>query len=397
MPNVLVFTSLFPNKVNPDFGVFIKRRMLAYAQRKDCNVMVVAPVPFSPEVKFLKKYYQYSQIPQHELIDGIMVYHPRYPLIPKISMPFHGKLIYHSTINALKKIHKEFSFDLIDAHFIYPDCQAGVLLGKVFNKPVVVTARGSDLHEYTKYPLIRPQISKTLQHAGKIISVCQALKDIMVGLNIEPDKISVIPNGIDTEKFFPKDKSASRQKLGIGTDKKVVLSVGSLIALKGHHLTIEAMQILKKKYLGIELYIIGKGSEKKRLEALAEESGLVEDINLLGQIPNDQLIDWYNAADVFCLASEKEGWANVLTESLSCGTPAVATNVFGSSEIIKAGSNGYLVQRYAVDIAKGIEKALEKEWDKNKIAQDISGRTWDVVAREVGSVFDEAINEYAAQ
>lgn len=397
MPNVLVFTSLFPNKVNPDFGVFIKKRMFAYAKRKDCNVMVVAPVPFSPDVKFFKKYYQYSQIPRHELIDGIMVYHPRYPLIPKISMTVHGKLIYHSTINTLKQINKEFPFDLIDAHFIYPDCQAGVLLGNYFKKPVIVSARGTDINQYIFIPSIKPQIVKTLQRATRIVSVCRALKDMMIGLGIDDRKIDVIPNGIDKDLFYPIDRRDARNALGLPPEKRIILSVGSLIPRKGHDLTIRALNRLIGSMSDLQLYILGTGDEKSNLESLISGLNMKDVVFLKGHIRNKELLTWYNASDIFCLSSEKEGWANVLMESLACGTPVVATNVFGAPEIVRNDSLGLLVERTDNDIAGGIEAALNKKWDHGEISRQIRERTWNIVAEEVSHVFDSALERFRVQ
>ncbi|MGM0609116.1 MAG: glycosyltransferase family 4 protein, partial [Candidatus Muiribacteriota bacterium] len=102
---VLVFTSLYPNNIKTDNGVFIKNRMVAFSKIKDCEVKVVAPVPYCPPLKSLEKFYQsYRKIKSKELIDDIEVYHPRYFLIPKISMPFHGLFIFLFTFFTLKKI-----------------------------------------------------------------------------------------------------------------------------------------------------------------------------------------------------------------------------------------------------------------------------------------------------
>ena len=391
MANILVFTSLFPNRYFPEFGTFIKKRMKAYANRENCNIVVISPVPYFPSFLKSKKYEKYSKIPKQDVIDGIKVYYPRYPLIPKISMLFQGISIFISTFFLVRQIHKTFSFDLIDGHFIYPDCFAAVLHGKFFHKPVVVSARGSDIHEYMDYSWVKFLIKKTLHSADSIISVCSALKKIMVDAGIEKHKIHIIPNGIDKNKFYYKNRVEARNILGLDSSEQIVLSVGALIRLKGHHLTISAIKSLAKKYSKIKLYIIGKGSEKEYLEMLIEELNLPGRVLLTGEIPNHELIHWYNAADVFCLSSKKEGWANVLTESLACGTPCVATNVFGSPEIITENENGFLVERKREDIEKGITKALSVRWDRVKISEKIQKRTWDTVAQEVDAVFSNVI------
>lgn len=368
--------------------------MAAYAARKNCDVRVVAPVPFFPKTCFFKSYSYFSHIPQQEIIDDIIVYHPRYPLLPKISMPFHGQLMYYGTRNQVRHIHDTFQFDIIDAHFIYPDCQAAVALGNMLNLPVVSSARGSDIHEFINYARIRPKIIKTLQKTTRIISVCQALKDIMVDLGIEDEKISVIPNGIDTDLFYFVERETAREKLGLDKKCRIILSVGSLIPLKSHDLTIKAIKNLIKKGWNIQFYIAGTGPEKKNLENLIVKLNLNDHVFLIGHLPNETLHLWYNAADLFCLSSEREGWANVLTEALACGTPVVATNVFGSSEIVKNDSLGVLVNRTYKDISAGLEQALNKKWDRKKISSTIGSRTWDLVAKEVSCVFDQALNRF---
>ena len=391
MPKILVFTSLFPNRVKPDLGIFIQKRMTAYARRKGCSIEVVAPVPYCPDLQLLRRFQHYSQVPLVENIGSINVYHPRYFMIPKISMNFHGRLIYLGIRNYIKNLYKKFSFDMIDAHFIYPDCQAAVFLGEMLDVPVVVSARGSDINQYIHYPSIKPQITETLRRASHVISVCKALKKMMLDLGVQNEKISVIPNGIDESLFFMLDKKKSKKKLGIDTSDSMVLSVGALIPRKGHDITIHAVEKLVKINPAIRLFIIGSGPEESRLRALVNELNLNPFVVFVGQIPNESLITWYNAADLFCLSSDREGWPNVLTEALACGTPVVATRVFGAPEIVKNDSLGILVDRTSEDISGGISRGLEKTWDNRAISAKTSKRTWDRVAEECGQVFDEVI------
>ncbi len=386
--NVLVFTSLYPNAIEPELGSFIKKRMKAFSELEGCNIKVVAPVPYCPPIKALKNHYHFSLVPRKEVIEGITVYHPRYPLIPKISMVLHGLLIFLACIRLVQSIHRDFFFDVLDAHFVYPDGFAGALLGKMMGIPVVVSARGSDIHEFSAYPMIRPLIKAGLNRADHVISVCQALKKMMSGMGIPSEKISVISNGIDVDKFHRKDKCRARTGLGIDQRQTMVLSVGSLTSLKGHHYTINAVEQLKDKYPDICLYIIGKGPFKTELEGLVKQLNLADQVSLVGTVPNDELADWYNAADVFCLSSSREGWANVLTESLACGTPAVATKVFGSPEIVTHGQDGVLVERSVTDIAGGLCKVLGGDFDSKAIAQKRRKRTWESVAKDVKQVFE---------
>src|SRR5215510_5748560 len=126
---VLVCTSLYPNSIWPHHGVFVKERMTQFARLEGCNVKVVAPVPYFPPVKITPRWH-FSQIPRCESIEGITVYHPRYFMTPKVGMSFYGLTMFLSVLRTVAKIQQDFSFDLIDAHYVYPDGFAAVLLGQ---------------------------------------------------------------------------------------------------------------------------------------------------------------------------------------------------------------------------------------------------------------------------
>jgi glycosyltransferase involved in cell wall biosynthesis len=320
-------------------------------------------------------------------MQGIEVLHPRFIMIPKVSMPFHGFALFLSSIKTIKKIHSTYSFDLIDGHYIYPDGFAAVLLGRFFHKPVVLSARGSDINQFTKFRSIKPLIKYALRNCNHIISVCDALKQEIVELGVNGHKVTVIQNGVSLDKFYSVDKNDARKKLSIPNHSKIILSVGSLIPRKGFDLLIEAMPKLIRQVDDICLYIIGEGPLRRYLQQKITDLKLEPYIKFVGEIPNHELRIWYSAADVFCLASSREGWPNVIMESLACGTPVVATNVWGTPEILTSPNVGILVERRPESILKGLRNALNKEWDREKIHNHVAGRTWNAVAQEVEAIF----------
>lgn len=390
---VIVYTSLFPNYCQPNKGIFIKKRMFHFAQLRDCEIKVIAPIPYCPAWPIISKKYQYSRIKNYEIMDGVEVFHPRYPLIPKISMPFHGLSLYLSTIGLIKKIFKDFPFDLIDGHYIYPDGFASLFLGKCMNRPVILSARGSDIHQFTYFRLIKPMIRYALHRANHIISVCSALKQEMADLGINDEKISVIPNGVDTDIFYPVDKEeACRKLLIIHNNSKIIVSVGSLIPLKGFQVILEAMPGLLQWERNIHLYIIGEGYYRSSLEKKVKDLNLEHHVTLVGEVANNELKFWYSLADVFCLASSREGWANVIMESLACGTPVVATRVYGAPEVITTPAVGILVDRAPQSLYYGLKTALETAWDRESIHTHVKNRTWFKVAGEVKAIFDMVLS-----
>jgi glycosyltransferase involved in cell wall biosynthesis len=310
-----------------------------------------------------------------------------------MGMTFYGAKMFLSVLPAVKKIQRDFDFDLIDAHYVYPDGFAAILLGRFFKKPVVVSARGSDIHLYSRLPIIRRLLQYTLHKADKVIAVCQALKEGIVWLGIPEEKIVVIPNGVDPAKFYPVQKEEAKKALGLPA-KRVILSVGHLTPNKGFDLLIKAVKILYTELDEKNLYlvIVGEGKYRKELERIISLLDLDKQVKLTGDIPHHELYRWYSAADLFCLASGEEGWPNVLLESLSCGTPVVATPVGGIPEIIASDKVGLLTERSEEAIAKTISSALKRPWEPEALVQYTKEHTWSRVADSVSNVFASVLN-----
>ncbi len=389
---VLSYSNLFPNQVRPNFGIFIKNRLAAYVAASGSKIDVISPVPYFPRTNWPKKWAKYGQLPTQEHIDGFDVFHPRYVVIPKMGMGLHGLSMYWGTAALVKRLHQKRPYHLIDAHWIYPDGWSAVHLGKKLGIPVVLSARGNDINEYLDFPKIRPKIKWCLEQCSHIVSVCQGLKDLMVDLGIPDSKISVIGNGIDSTKFYPIAKVDARKKQGVPIQQTVILSVGILEPRKGHHLLIEALHILRARGEDVPaLYIVGSGPFRKQLENLAKKFEVWESVHFVGEVPHRDLYEWYSLANLFCLASDREGWPNVLLEAMACGTPVVATNVFGVPEIVKTKDVGLLVNsRTSEALANTISEALKVSWNSDVIIQYANQYTWGKVATRVGDVFGKA-------
>ena len=386
---VLTFTSLFPNQQQPNFAVFVKNRMAAVNRRDDVEVRVVAPVPWFPKnMPGNGRWQQLAQIPASEVIDDLPVSHPRYLVTPKVGMTCYGYSMFRGSLKTVEAIYQQWPFDLIDAHYIYPDGLAAVMLGKRLNVPVVLSARGTDMNLYPQLCWVRPLVKKVLHQATGLVSVCQSLADLMVDNGADPKKITVIPNGVDLANFKPQELSVARTELGLNLDDKILLSVGGLIERKGHHLLIDAVKILQQQQkLDFKTYIVGQGAEYKNLYQQIAEAGLHEQITLVGEVDNKKLGSWYSAADLFFLGSSREGWPNVVSEALACGTPVIATAVNGIPEIIISDDYGVVVERNSQAFAGAIELAFNMRWNRQLIASYGSQRTWDIVADEVENTF----------
>jgi teichuronic acid biosynthesis glycosyltransferase TuaC len=389
---LLTFTSLFPNSVQPNLGVFTYQRMAAFAALPGNSIEVIAPIPWSPPVLASEKGRKMRSIPSSEKIGGVLVHHPRYPLIPGISMPVHARLMYLGALTLARKLHRENPVDCLDAHYVYPDGKAALLIGQALELPVVVSGLGSDIHLFPSFRLIRPQIRQTLRDAAGRIAVCEALKQAMLTVAEQNCDIRAIGNGVDPARFFPVAKREAREKLNLRQDARIIVSVAALVPVKGHARLFRALKTLSTSFRDLHLYLVGEGSGRTDLEELVASLGLKDRIHFVGSFPNDRLRDWYSAADVSCLASLREGWPNVVLESLACGTPMVATRVWGTPEILTSSDVGVLVGQTDESLTAGIDNALNRSWDRDRIMQFARQRDWLTAAREIEAYFREVLS-----
>jgi teichuronic acid biosynthesis glycosyltransferase TuaC len=336
---LLTFSTLFPNTQQPSHGIFVQTRLRYLLGSGAVQSKVVAPVPWfpSPNPRF-GHYAALAKVPTAETRFGIEVLHPRYPVIPKIGMSAAPFLLYRAVRPTVARLIDEgYDFDAIDAHYFYPDGVAAVMLGRYFNKPVAITARGTDINLIPAYRLPRKMILWAASHAKGMITVCAALKEEMVGLGIQGDRITPLRNGVDLELFTPGDREALRDALGLRSF--TLMSVGHLIERKGHDIGIRALSSLP----GVHLLIAGEGPERQNLENLAQRAGVTDRVSFLGSLSQSELKNYYGAVDALVLASSREGWANVLLESMACGTPVIASNVWGTPEVVACPEAGVLM------------------------------------------------------
>ena len=388
---ILTFTSLFPTSLDPTYGIFIYQRSAHLARRPGNEVLVVSPVPWFPRWLKLRRWSTASELPAQEKIGGLTVHHPRYFLLPKISMPFHALLMFLGSFARVRKLHRSARIDCIDAHFVYPDGLAALLLGKILGVPVTVSARGTDINLYPSFKLIRPMIRWTLSQADSVIAVSSALREAVAKLGVNPDKIRVIPNGVDAQRFHLMDREEAKRKLNLPPENPLLVSVGALVPLKGHLTLIRAFARIAPRHPELKLYVLGEGPLRSELESLVRELHLQDSVYLPGKRPNDELVQWFSAAEVSLLTSSREGWPNVVTESLACGTPVVATGVGGVPEILHSQDLGIVVDQTVESVVDGLERALSTKWDREAISKQTRARTWTTVAEEVEAVFSQQL------
>ncbi|WP_426955478.1 glycosyltransferase family 4 protein [Muricoccus radiodurans] len=354
---LLTFSTLYPNAAQPSHGVFVENRLRHLIAGGEATSTVLAPVPWFPwRSPRFGGWGRLATVPSHETRHGLEVLHPRFPALPGLGMFTNPFALYAAAAAAVDAMLRAgFDFDAIDAHYLYPDGVAAVWLGQRLGKPVVVTARGSDVSLLPRWRVPRRLIRAAMAGADALIAVSSGLRDGMLALGAPPGKVTVLRNGVDLNQFRPPtQRAAARAALGLG-GSPTLLSVGLLIERKGHHHVIEALRHLP----GHQLLIVGEGPERGALTALAERLGVAARVRFEGAVPHALLPLHYGAVDVMVLASSREGWANVLLESMACGTPVVASPAWGSREAVTSPEAGLVLDATTPEaIAQGVRHLL---------------------------------------
>lgn len=204
----------------------------------------------------------------------------------------------------------------------------------------------------------------------RMVAVSEAIKnDIIKYDNIEPSKILVIPNGIDTKKFDPERKFINvREELSIKTDDIVVGFIGRLVPAKGLEYLIDAVLHLKDKYKKLKLIIIGNGSIINDLKDNTRKNKVHKHVIFTGE--RRDIPDILSCIDIFVMPSVAEGLPNALLEAMAMGKPVVATKVGGIPEVIQNGINGLLVPPHdAGSLAEAIISLIDNDNLAKKIGQ----------------------------
>lgn len=385
---ILTISATFPSVADPTWGVFVKERMKAVAALGE-EIEVLAPVPWVPAWIKSKKWRHFSQFPAAETVDGLPVTRPKYLLPPKVGGYFHPALMYPAAFRAAKEIQSRFDFDVIDAHWLYPSGVVATWIGRKLGKPVMITGRGEDVARFPDMPFKRGVIRRAVKAADHLVGVSQEIADKIVSLGAAPEKVSVVPNGVDCEKFRPLSREEVRAELGLPSDAVIILSVGDCLELKGHHLAVEGMQKVLARYPKAMLVICGGPGRHGRdytqqIKQTVERLSLGDHVRLVGRRPHSELAKWYSAANLFVLCSSREGLPNVLMEALACGTPALGTTVGGIPDILGDERLGALVSRRdGPSVGESILKSLDKKWDRRVIREVMEQRSWQTTADTV--------------
>jgi glycosyltransferase involved in cell wall biosynthesis len=388
---VLVVSNLFPGSAEPQRGLFNFEQMRALSALDE--VRVVCPSPEVPGAGFARRLSGRPQVRQ-ETHMGIRVDYPRYPYLPRVGQRVHDRLFEHGIRGVVAKAVAENRPGVMVATWSYPDVVAASRLARAHGLPLVAKVHGTDVNDYFKMPRRRRLIVDALRSARAVVAVSNALADCIRAAGVDARRVHVIPNGVDTARFAPRDRGEARARLGVAGDAPVVLFVGNLKPVKGIETLIRAFAAVAKTRPDAELVVAGAGPLGARLQALAERHGLGGSARFLGGRTPDAIAAWMNAASVLCLPSLSEGMPNVLLEAGASGLPVVASRVGGIPEVVHEGITGLLVAPSdPAALAGAIETALARAWDAARVRAAAGPVSWDENAARLHAVLASAAGE----
>lgn len=394
--SILVLLDGLPSKENPHLWRHALDEILKLSE--ECDITIVSPVWLPISLRSYKKNRErIGKLPSYKYkLGSVDCWRPRYYDISLISWKYrkHYFQIRAMIISLVFLIFRQkISFDIIHAYFIYRPGYVAAVLGKLFRKPVIISATGTDTHQNLsrENSLIRRRTISAIRWSNYIIPNSEYLRKLIAEEGFG-NKTYVNPRGFSRDLFFPMDKIGCCDRLSLDPEKNILLYIGNLVPIKGTDVLIEAFKIVRDKENNVELIIIGDGSERELLEQQVRDGGLEEIVFFFGRKDHTDIPLYVNACDLLVVPSRNEGRSVTIIEALACGKPVVASSVGGIPETIVNNKLGILVEKdNPLALADGIIKALKKSWNRKYLYNYAKKYTQSHLVPQVLKIYDKVL------
>ena len=330
-----VLTSLYPTPLSPNEGIFAERRWTKMRERGH-EVHVVHPLPWAPRALVRGRWREVARAPRRELRSGVAIERPRYFHVPGGSGARARANAERFARKAADLLASRARADVVVADYAWPAAAIAPFLREL-GIPCVVSGRGSDVLEVAGEAGLAGELAFFLRAAGHWCAVSADLVRVMDRLAGSAGTGVLVPNGVDLELFHPRDRARARAELDLPAPDaagrpRLVLVVGHLIERKDPEL---ALEVFARGAEGDDrLVFLGRGPLRARLLERIAARDLEDRVELLGEVPAEELALWYGACDALLLTSRREGRPNVVLEALASGRPVLATDSGGTGELL---------------------------------------------------------------
>ena len=333
---VILFSNMYPSAKHPVRGIFVQNQVLELENRHGIDIKLAVS----------------SMLPAS----------------------FVGKVLKYLKLHLLSWVNSFNSFDLIHVHFasaVHLIAVSPAIL--IRRKPLIITLHGSDLHNLPPKGFKKEVVGYFCKLAKALIPVSNDLKKKLIHeFSLSSQNLFVIDVGCDLSVFspcLPLQKKNAKKTLGLPTDRFTLLFVGNIKYPKGLDILFDALN-KSQHILEMTILIIGDGPARQALEARTFREPFKGRVVWCGEKRNDELPQWYAAADVFVLPSRTEGTPTVILEAMASGTPIISSNVGGVPEVISDGVNGLLFEsEKSEQLAACLKKLLHDVSLRQRLAE----------------------------
>lgn len=392
-PRVLVLARNHPNNVLPTLGLWTQR--LVRASLAVADPTVVAPVPYAPPGVPIEAYARYRRVLHQRNDGGVTVHHPRVLAGPGVLLlSFDSYLAYPFVLRLADRLHRERPFDLIHAHFIYPEGVMAARLGRRYGVPVVTTEQSIWEPALKRLPQVRRQVIEALPHIRMVTAVSDAVRRSFVAAVGDRVPIEILPNVVDGD-AFPAPAPTEPW------DPEQILFVGLVRRVKGLDVLVRAMDRLRARRPQARLVVVGgtfyPGHEQdwREVQQLVQELSLHSHIHFAGQSSPIQVAAAMRRSALLVLPSRREAFPAVLLEALASGTPVVATRCGGPEEVVTPAVGRLVPPEDPEALATAIDEmlTLRPTFDRARLREyALSRYGMEAVARRFAAIYGEVLN-----
>jgi glycosyltransferase involved in cell wall biosynthesis len=394
-PRVLVLARSYPNHMLPSLGLWTERPTVLL-QERGCDIRVVSPVPYCPPVPAigpLRQYARFRRIRNRETRNGVEVLHPRFLVGPGTTLyAIEASAYYHGVVDEADRLHEERPFDLIHAHFIYPDGAVAHRLASRWGIPFVVTEHAPWTGWLERRGVARAALPAA-SAASAILAVSSSVERTIRAYAGGGPCVDVVPVGVDTERFR------------LGTAARVpdqILFAGFLNYTKGIDVLLDAVALLRDRGEPGRLVLAG-GSfyrntrrQEEELRLRAATLALGDRVTFAGRKPQEELARLMADSAVVVLPSRAESFGAVLVEALACGTPVVATRCGGPEDIVTPEVGELVPVGNTEALADALSRVLSRARTFSPTdlrAYAVDRFSWERVVSGIDAVYAKAMSE----
>jgi glycosyltransferase involved in cell wall biosynthesis len=386
-PRVLVLARNYPNNAFPTIGVWAER--FVAASTAVARPTVVAPVPYAPPLVGGDATRRFRSIARTRMAGDVVVHHLRIPVGPgQLLHAFDARLGLAALRGRVIALHRAEPFDLIHAHFIYPDGVIASWIGKELGIPVVSSEHSMWRPWLDRHPAVRRQVDRALPNIARLTAVSQALRQTIVELFDERVPVDIVPNVVDERTFVLPSADEPR-------DPNHLLFVGLIRRVKGLDVLVRALGQLAADHPRLHLSVVGatffRAYEREAAEvrALVTSLGLEKRVTFLGELPPNEVARLMRQSALLVVPSRRETFSLVTAEALASGTPVVATRCGGPEEILTPETGILADVDDPASLASAIEETLGRSYDAARMRHYAVTQFGTAVAAErLGRLYD---------